>query len=34
MEVPYPGGPDDEGSLGGMIAVVEENQPGEFISRR
>jgi len=34
MEVPYPGAPDDEGSLGGMIAVVEENPPGEFISRR
>ncbi|MDQ0076017.1 hypothetical protein [Arthrobacter oryzae] len=27
-------GPDDEGSLGGMIAVVEENRPGEFISLR
>jgi hypothetical protein len=27
-------GPDDKGSLGGMIAVVEENRPGEFISLR
>ena len=27
-------GPDDGGSLGGMIAVVEENRPGEFISLR
>jgi len=27
-------GPDDDGSLGGMIATVEENRPHEFISLR
>lgn len=27
-------GPDDDGSLGGMIATVEENMPHEFISLR
>ncbi len=27
-------GSDDDGSLGGMIAVVEENRPHEFISLR
>lgn len=27
-------GPDDEGSLGGMIATVEESRPNEFISLR
>lgn len=27
-------GPDGEGSLGGMIATVEENRPNEFISLR
>lgn len=27
-------GPDDEGSLGGMIATVEESRPHEFISLR
>ena len=27
-------GPDDDGSLGGMIATVEENKPNELISLR